>query len=185
MCDPNIGCQLRTNYFGFRLGGTGSAVGGLGAYDGATIYRDFGLDGAVSGGFDFALTLRRARSDSPTDGSFEGIGGNLGYMGEWTTRGSFLHVPYFTLELWTHDARLTPFVGLAYTNEQFDNGEVRHGGRILLGTLWRPFTSPMQGDRVNPYLGGNIFIGGDGGGGRGGFVIGLNLTVGLDFFPLF
>ncbi len=183
MCDRELGCQLRTNYFGFRLGGIGTAMGGLGAYDGVPIAGRFGLDGTLSGGFDAALTFRRAVSESPQDGSFEGYGFGLGYAGQWTLRDSFVHQATVTGELWTFDAKLTPYVGLAYTNERFGNGDVWHGGRILLGTQWRPFTAPFQNDPVNPYLGGHIFIGGEGGGGRGGFVLGLQFTLGLDFLP--
>ncbi len=183
MCNNDLGCQLRTNYYGFRLGFTGAIEGALGDY--AQLSSTSVLGGNASYGGDFALTWRRGRSESPQDGSFEGIGANLGYNFSRSARSSWVHMPYFTLELWTHDARITPYAGVAYTQEHFDNGQDRYGGRILIGTLWRPFTAPFQNDKVNPYLGGHIFIGGEGGDGHGGFVIGLQLNVGLDFFPLF
>ncbi len=188
MCDGDLGCQLRTNYFGFRLGALGSANFDLGYFDNDSKV----LDGSVGGGFDFALTLRRARSESPQDGSFEGLGFNLGYTFEKTLAG-MRHMPYFTAELWSYDGQLTPFAGLGYTFEQYDNGLQRHGGRILLGVQWRPWTQPMNYpvNRVNPYIQGGLYIGGEGNAehmgnhAEGGLVIGLQLAVGLDFFPLF
>ena|SRR3989338_7003529 len=186
MCDPDIGCQLRRNYFGFRLGLTGNAEGAVGEYSQIPVYGGFGLGGNAGVGGDFALTWRRADSDSPQDGSFEGWGGNVGYQLSYSARGSLVHMPYITAEIWTHDARITPYVGVAYTAEQFLNGgDLRHGGRILIGLLHRPWTSPFQGDHANPYWGGQIYIGGEGGDGQGGFVIGLQLEAGMDFFPLF
>lgn len=181
MCDPDLGCQLKTPYFGFRIGASMTPLFTIGEYG-----LDHPFNGNFSGGFDAALTLRHARSDSPQDGSFEGFGYNLGYTGEWTIKDSYKHMGYFSFEFWTYDGQLTPYLGLGGTAEQFYNSDdIRGGARLLIGTQWRPFTYPMQMDRVNPYIGGQVFLGGEGGDGQGGFVIGLNISAGIDFFPLF